>query len=115
VRSTAYSILGAIAYRQENYPAAQEYLQKSIDAYPADPDPVVVLRLALAIDKRATAAVDRDQQQKLYADALKVARRAVEMTRENMAIGTPARHERDRLQKLTEGAAPTQPQSPPKN
>jgi len=115
VRSTAYSILGAIEYKKENYTAAQENLQKSIDAYPADPDPVVVLRLALAIDKQATAAADRDKQQKLYAEALKVANRAVDMTKENTVIGTPARHERDRLQKLTAGAAPAQPQTPPKN
>ncbi len=104
VRSTAYSILGAIEYKKENYSAAQENLQKSIDAYPADPDPVVVLRLALALDK----------QQK-YPEALKVATRAVEMTQDNTVIGTPARRERDRLQQLTGGAAPSQPQSPPKN
>ena len=60
--------------------------------------------LALALDK----------QQK-YAEALKVANRAVEMTQDNTVIGTPARRERDRLQQLTGGAAPAQPQTPPKN
>jgi len=104
LRSNAYSILGTIEFKKENYPAAQEKLQKSIDAFPSNPDPVVVLRLALALDK----------QQK-YPEALKVASRAVELTQDNTAIGTPARHERDRLQQLTGGAAPAQPQSPPKN
>ena len=104
MRSQAYSILGTIDFKKENYPAAEQNLQKSIDAYPSDPDKVVVLRLALTLDK----------EQK-YPEALKVANRAVEMTQDNTPIGTPARHERDRLQQLTGGAAPAQTQTPPKN
>jgi tetratricopeptide (TPR) repeat protein len=104
LRSNAYSVMGTIEFKKENYPLAQEQLQKSIDAFPSNPDPVVILRLALSLDK----------QQK-YPEALKVANRAVELTQDNTAIGTPARHERDRLQQLTGGAAPAQPQSPPKN
>jgi tetratricopeptide (TPR) repeat protein len=115
LRSTAYSIVGTIEYKKENYPAAQENLQKSLDAFPSQPDSVVVLRLALTIDKQATAAVEPDKQEKLYMEALKVANRAVELTQDNTAIGTPARRERDRLQKLTESAAPAKPQTPPKN
>ncbi len=102
--STAYSIIGAIQYKKENYAAAQENLQKSIDAFPSDPDPVVVLRLALALDK-----------QNKYPDALKVCNRAVDLTKENTPVGDAARHERDRLQQLTGGAAPAPPQTPPKN
>lgn len=106
LRSNAYSIMGTIAFKKDDYPTAQENLQKSIDAYPSQPDPVVVLRLALTLDK----------QQK-YPEALKMANKAVEMTQDNTTIGTPARRERDRLQQLTGGtAAPaTQPQTPPKN
>ena len=104
LRSQSYSIIGAVEYKKEDYAAAQEDLQKSIDAYPSDPAPVDVLRLALALDK----------QQK-YPEALKVASRAVEMTQDNTPIGTPARRERERLQQLTGGAAPAQPQTPPKN
>lgn len=100
LRSNAYSILGTIEFKKENFVGAQEKLQKSIDVYPSDPDPVVVLRLALALDK----------QQK-YPEALKVATRAVEMTQDNTVVGTPARRERDRLQQLTGGTAP----APPKN
>jgi len=105
LRSNAYSILGTIEFKKDNFAAAQEDLQKSIDVYPTEPDPVVVLRLALALDK----------QQK-YPEALKVANRAVELTQDNTTVGTPARHERDRLQQLT-GAAPaaTPVQTPPKN
>ena len=105
LRSNAYSILGTIDFKKENYAGAQENLQKSIDAYPSSPVAVDILRLALALDKQGK-----------YPEALKVANRAVELTQDNTAIGTPARHERDRLQQLTGGAAPpAQPQSPPKN
>src|SRR6202521_4547327 len=104
LRSNAYSSLGTIEFKKENYPAAQENFQKSIHASPSSPDPAVVLRLALALDKQGK-----------YPEALKVANRAVELTQDNTAIGTPARHERDRLQQLTGGAAPAPPQSPPKN
>jgi tetratricopeptide (TPR) repeat protein len=105
LRSQAYSVVGAIEYKKENFAAAQIDLQKAIDAYPSDPDPVVVLRLALSLDK----------QQK-YPEALKVANRAVELTKEGDMIGGYARRERDRLQQLTGGAPPAQPASqPPKN
>jgi tetratricopeptide (TPR) repeat protein len=104
LRSNAYSILGTIDFKKENYAGAQENLQKSIDLFPSSPVAVDVLRLALALDKQGK-----------YPEALKVANRAVELTQDNTVIGTPARHERDRLQQLTGGAAPAQPQSPPKN
>ncbi len=116
LRSNAYEALGTIEFKKENYLAAQENLQKSIDAFPSNPDPVVVLRLALAIDKQATAdSADRDKQAKLYAEALKVANRAVEISKDQPAILNPAMKERDRLQQLTGSAAPAQPPTPPKN
>jgi tetratricopeptide (TPR) repeat protein len=102
--SNAYSILGTIAFKKEDFASAQENLQKSIDVFPSNPDPVVVLRLALTLDK-----------QNKYPEALKVANRAVELTQDNTAIGTPARRERDRLQQLTGSAPPAQPATPPKN
>jgi len=108
LRSNAYSIIGTIEFKKDNFTGAQADLQKSIDAFPSQPDPVVVLRLALSLDR----------QQK-YPEALKVANRAVDMTQESSQIGTLARRERDRLQQLTGGTAPapaTQPQGkPPQN
>ncbi len=101
LRSNAYSIIGTIEFKKENYPAAQENLQKSIDAFPSEPDPVVVLRLALTLDKQAKVP-----------GSAKVANRAVEMTQDNTPIGTPARRERDRLQQLTGGAAPAPAPAP---
>lgn len=106
LRSQAYSTMGAIEYSKNNFPASQTNFQKAIDAFPSQPFPADVLRLALALDK----------QQK-YEEALKVAIRAVELTPENNPIGTSARRERDRLQQLTGGAAPPAPpqSQPPKN
>jgi tetratricopeptide (TPR) repeat protein len=110
LRSQAYSTIGTIDYKKENYPAAQENLQKSIDAYPQDPDPIVVLRLALSLDK-----------QEKYPDALKIANRAVELTQGNAripeSVQTMAKQERDRLQQLTRSVAPAPPAAaqPPKN
>jgi len=116
LRSNAYSIIGTIDFKKDDFTAAQTNLQKSIDAFPSSPDPVVVLRLALALDKQA-AALSPDKQAAKYTEALKVANRAVELTQEGNQIGTLARRERDRLQQLTGAtAAPAQPQSePPKN
>ena len=95
LRSSAYSILGTIELNSEKFTDAESDFRKSIDAYPAQPDPVVVLRLALALDKQGK-----------YAEALKEANRAVELTQENTTAGGLARRERDRLVQLTGGTAP---------
>jgi tetratricopeptide (TPR) repeat protein len=95
LRSSAYSILGTIQYDQDKYAEAQSYFQKSIDAFPSQPDPVVVLRLALTLDKQGK-----------YPEALKEANQAVDLTQEGTAAGTTARHERDRLMQLTGSTIP---------
>lgn len=86
LRSTALAIIGAIYYKQERYPEAETKLRNAVDADAANPDPVVVLRLALALD-----------QQKKYVDALEQANRSVELTEESTDLGRIARNERDRL------------------
>jgi tetratricopeptide (TPR) repeat protein len=96
LRSTAFSVLGTIQYDQEKYAEAEGYFHKSIDAYPSQPDPVVVLRLALALDKQGK-----------YQVALKEANRAVDLTQEGTTAGTTARHERDRLMQLTGSVIPS--------
>jgi tetratricopeptide (TPR) repeat protein len=92
LRSSAYSILGTLDFNQGNFPSAQANLQKSIDAYPQQPDPVTVLRLSLALDR-----------QNKYPEALTIANRAVELTQEGTPAGSMARRERDRLVQLTGG------------
>ena len=101
LRSNAYSIIGTLEFNQGKYQAAEADLRKSIDAYPAQPDPVVVLRLALSLDKQGR-----------YPDALKEANRAVDMTQENTTVGGLARKERDRLVQLTGGTPSPSPKSP---
>ena len=102
VRSSAYSVLGTIAFNQEKYPDAENYFRKSIDALPSQPDPVVVLRLAIALDK-----------QNKYPEALKEANHAVDLTQEGSVAGKLARQERDRLAQLTGGSAPAPASKPP--
>jgi tetratricopeptide (TPR) repeat protein len=101
LRSSAYSVLGTLALNSDKYPQAEDYLRKSIAALPQQPDPLVVLRLALALDK-----------QDKYPDALKEANHAVELTQDSTPAGKLARQEKDRLEKLTGGAnkPPTQGQ-----
>jgi len=95
LRSSAYSILGTIAFNQKNFADAETQFRKSIDALPLQPDPVVVLRLAIALDNQGK-----------YPEALKEANHAVDLTQENTSAGTLARRERDRLVQLTGGSAP---------
>ncbi len=92
LRSSAYSILGTLDFNKGDFPGAQASFQKSIDAYPQQPDPVTVLRLSLALDR-----------QNKYPEALTVANKAVELTQEGTPAGTLARRERDRLTQLTGG------------
>lgn len=96
IRSFAYSIIGTLEFKKDQFPQAEADLRKSIDAYPSQPDPVVILRLAISLDR-----------QEKYADALKEANRAVELTQEGTPAGQLARQERDRLSQLvSKPAAP---------
>ena len=95
IRSTAYSFIGTIQFKKGNFADAETNYHKSIDAFPSQPDPLVVLRLALALDN-----------QKKYPEALQQANKAVELTQENTTAGDYARRERDRLVQLTGGTVP---------
>jgi tetratricopeptide (TPR) repeat protein len=86
LRSTALAIIGTMYYKQEHFAEAETKLRDAMETDAANPDPVVVLRLALALD-----------QQKKYSDALEQANRAVELTAEGTDLGRMARNERDRL------------------
>ena len=86
LRATALEIIGTIQYKREQYPDAEANLRKALDADSSNPDAVVVLRLALALD-----------QEKKYPEALQQANRAVELTQEDSDVGKMARNERDRL------------------
>lgn len=92
LRAAAFSIIGTIQYKREQYADAETNLRKALEADSANSDPVVVLRLALALD-----------QEKKYPEALQEANRAVQMTQEDTDVGKMARNERDRLVLQTGG------------
>jgi tetratricopeptide (TPR) repeat protein len=108
LRSTAYYILGTIEYTREKYADAEHYFHQSLEAFPSQPDPLAVLRLALSLDK-----------QEKYPEALKYANQAVQMTEGNpgnSTLANLARNERDRLVQLTGGTPAPKPasaQNPP--
>jgi len=106
LQSFAYSIMGTIEFKKDNFTGAETDLRKSVDAFPSQPDPVVVLRLAISMDRQGK-----------YPEALKEANHAVELTQEGTNAGKLARQERDRLTQLVGGnAAPAKPASEqPKN
>jgi tetratricopeptide (TPR) repeat protein len=102
LRATALTIIGTIQYKREQYADAEGNLRKAIDADTGNPDAVVILRLALALD-----------QQKKYSEALQHAKRAVDLTQDNTDVGKMARNERDRLVVVTGGNnTPESPASP---
>jgi len=88
--SNAYSIMGTVKFNKGDYKGAEADLRKSIDAYPPQPDPVAVLRLALTLDK-----------QNRYPEALDVAGQAAQIAAESTQVGELARKECDRLVQLS--------------
>ena len=92
LRATALAIVGTIQYKREQYADAEGSLRKAIAADMENPDAVVILRLALALD-----------QQKKYPEALEQANRAVELTQDGTDVGKMARNEKDRLVVVTGG------------
>ena len=103
LRSEAYAILGTISFNAKTWADAERDLRKSIEAFPQQPDPIAVFRLAVALDMQAK-----------YPDAMKYVNQAVDLTKEDTNAGKAARAEKDRLTKLTGGAAPAQTPAPPK-
>jgi tetratricopeptide (TPR) repeat protein len=102
MRSSAYSVIGLLQFNAEKFADAAGSFRKSIDAFPQQPDSVVVLRLAMALDKQGK-----------YPEALKEANHAVELTQDGTPAGTLARREQNRLAKLAGGGSPAA--APPKN
>ena len=105
LRSNAYYVMGTIQYTREKYSDAEGYFRKSLDAFPSQPDPLAVLRLALSLDK-----------QEKYPEALKFANQAVQMTESSQGstLASLARNERDRLVQLT-GGTPAKPPASAQN
>lgn len=95
LRATALATIGKIQNKRQQYPEAEATLRKALEADAANPDPVVLLSLALSLD-----------MQKKYQDALAQANRAVDLTKEDTDVGKSARTERDRLLTQTGANSP---------
>jgi tetratricopeptide (TPR) repeat protein len=95
VRSEAYAIVGTLDFNAKAWAEAEGNLRKSIDAFPQQPDPIVVFRLSVALD-----------MQNKYPEAMKYANQAVDLTKEGTNAGDAARKEKDRLTQLNGGGAP---------
>jgi tetratricopeptide (TPR) repeat protein len=106
LKSEAYAVLGKLSSDAKNWPEAESYLRKSIDAFPQQVDSIAVLRLAVALD-----------MQNKIPEGLKYANQAVELTKDHpdSGAGKAARAEQDRLTKLNGGTAPGQSPAPPKS
>jgi hypothetical protein len=105
LRSEAYLVLGTLSFKANNWPDAEVNLRKSIDVLPQQPDTLAVFRLAVSLD----------MQNKLP-EAMKAIDQAVDLTKDTpeSGVGKAARAEKDRLMKLSGGAAPGQAPAPPK-
>jgi tetratricopeptide (TPR) repeat protein len=109
LRSEAYAVLGKLSSDAKNWPEAESYLRKSIDAFPQQVDSIAVLRLAVALD-----------MQNKVPEGLKYANQAVDLTKDrpDSGAGKAARAEQDRLTRLSGGTPPGTPPpatAPPKN
>jgi tetratricopeptide (TPR) repeat protein len=97
----AHSALGWIELKRHNDAAAEQHLRQAAQLNVMQPDPMVYLRLAIALD-----------HQSKYADALAAANKAIEIS-PNGNVADLARQEKDRLEKLTaKPAAPAPPATP---
>lgn len=105
--SMAHAAMGAVEDTRRNPAGAEKHYRMAVELNAANPDPVTLLRLAIALDA-----------QKKYAEALPIANRAVELS---AATGGPiaemAKTEQTRLTRLTGQAPPPAPApaTPPKS
>lgn len=96
--SFAHASMGMVEMVRKNPAAAEKHYRVAVELNTARPDPVTLLRLALALD-----------QQKKYADALPFANRAVELSATTGGmVAEQAKQEQARLSQLT-GQKPPAP------
>lgn len=103
LRNMAYTAKGYMDMNKKDFPAAEKNFQRAIDANPAQPDPTLYLRLAVAQDS-----------QRRFAPAFANATKAMELAQEqnNTSVANLARSERDRLQRLMGNPAAAKPATP---
>jgi tetratricopeptide (TPR) repeat protein len=91
----AYETEGTVAMLKKDYPAAETAFRKGLDVNKAEPDGVLYLRLAIALDN-----------QKKYPEAMEATENAIKYNKDGSEAKNLATQEKSRLQKLTGSAAP---------
>jgi tetratricopeptide (TPR) repeat protein len=91
----AYETEGTVAMLKKDYPAAETAFRKGLDVNRAEPDGVLYLRLAIALDN-----------QKKYPEAMEATENAIKYNKDGSEAKNLATQEKSRLQKLTGSAAP---------
>jgi len=104
--SMAHAAMGMVEMKRKDPAAAEKHFRTAVELNTAQPDAVIWLRLALALD-----------EQKKYPEALTAASRAVELSATaGGAVAASARQEQDRLNTLTGQKPPAPaPVPPPKS
>ncbi len=98
----AYETLGVIHIGQKDYAAAEQELQKAVDARKASPDAGVYLRLSVAQDNLGK-----------YPQALESASKALQLAQQGSVVQSLARQQQARLQKLIAAGSPGSPAAAP--
>ena len=106
LRSMAHSALGIMELKTGDDQLAEKDLHSAADLNKTQPDPYIWYHLALAQDHLATAATDKDAQQKKYLEALASVNQALEYAGSNTDLGKLAQGERARLQRLATLSTP---------
>jgi tetratricopeptide (TPR) repeat protein len=97
----AYETEGTVAMTKKDFPAAEMAFRKGLDVNKAEPDGVLYLRLAIALDN-----------EKKYTEALEAADAAIKYNQPGSEAQNLANQEKTRLQKLVGSATPSAAPAP---
>jgi len=109
LQSMAHSALGIMELKSGDDTGAEKDLRSAASLNKTQPDPYIWYHLALAQDHLATAAADKDAQQKKYLEALTSVNEALQYVGSNADLGKLAQGERERLQRLASLSTPAMP------
>jgi tetratricopeptide (TPR) repeat protein len=98
----AYETEGTVAMSKKDFPTAETAFRKGIDVNKAQPDGVLYLRLAIALDN-----------DKKYPEAMEATENAIKYNQAGSEAQNLANQEKARLQKLVGNATPATPAAPP--
>ncbi len=102
ILAMAYETLGVIEINEKNYAAAEQNLQKAVDARKASPEASVYLRLSVAQDNLGK-----------YPQALESANKAAELAQPGSVVQSLAKQQQARLQKLIAAGSASSPATAP--